>query len=255
MKAFLLDDEPLAVSRLKRMLEESGRAEIAGTTTDPLEALRLLRQSPADVLFLDIEMPGMSGFEFLEKLGEPQPLVVFTTAYDRYALEAFQVNSIDYLLKPVEPRELERALSKLDRTLNGSGARGDMGALLAQVRAMLAQREPQYLTRVASRTGGRVDFINVSEVAWFYAKDKLTFAATAEKHYALDLTIAQLEQKLPPQNWLRIHRSTLLNISAIKELHPWFGGKIAIKLKDGNNTLHVARERVAEVKSKLGLQL
>jgi len=253
MKAYLLDDEPLAVSRLKRMLEESGRVEVSGTSTDPAEALRLLRQSPPDVLFLDIQMPGLSGFEVLEKVGEPQPLVVFTTAYDHYALEAFQVNSIDYLLKPVEPRELDRALAKVERTLNGSGARGDMGTLLAQVRVMLAQREPQYLRRVASRTGGRVDFIDVSDVGWFYAKDKLTFAAAPEKHYGLDLTIAQLEQKLPPQDWLRIHRSTLLNISAIKELHPWFGGKVAVKLKDGKTTLHVARERVAEVKLKLGL--
>jgi len=253
MKAFLLDDEPLAVSRLKRMLEESGRVEIAGATTDPAEALRLLRRSPPEVLFLDIEMPRISGFELLEKLGEPQPLVVFTTAYDRYALEAFQVNSNDYLLKPVEPRELQRALAKLERTLSGGGVRSDIGALLAHMRAILTQSEPQYLTRLASRMAGRVDFIDVSDVSWFYAKDKLTFAATREKHYPLDLTIAQLEQKLPSQNWLRIHRSTLLNVSAIKELHPWFGGKVAVKLKDGKTTLHVARERVAEVKLKLGL--
>ncbi|MBV8843017.1 MAG: response regulator transcription factor [Bryobacterales bacterium] len=253
MKAFLLDDEPLAVSRLKRMLEESGRVEIAGATTDPTAALRLLRESPPEVLFLDIEMPGMSGFELLEQLGERQPLVVFTTAYDRYALDAFQVNSIDYLLKPIEPRELERALAKLERTLGGGGVRSDVGALLAHMRTILAQREPQYLTRIASRMAGRVDFIDVSDVSWFYAKDKLTFAATMEKHYPLDLTIAQLEQKLPPQNWLRIHRATLLNVSAIKELHAWFGGKVAVKLKDGKTTLHVARERVAEVKLKLGL--
>jgi two-component system LytT family response regulator len=120
------------------MLEESGRVEVSCASTDPEEALRLLGQSPPDVLFLDIQMAGMSGFELLEKVGEPQPLVVFTTAYDHYALEAFQVNSIDYLLKPIEPRELERALAKLDRTLNGSGARGDVGNLLAQVRAMLS---------------------------------------------------------------------------------------------------------------------
>ena len=109
---FLIDDEPLAVGRLKRLLDETGRVEIAGSSSDPAQALQQLRQSRPDVLFLDIEMPGMSGFDLLAQLGDPQPLVVFTTAYDRYALDAFKVNSIDYLLKPVEREQLNRALGQ-----------------------------------------------------------------------------------------------------------------------------------------------
>jgi two-component system LytT family response regulator len=253
MKAFLVDDEPLAVSRLGRLLEETGRVEIVGSSSDPREALLQLRQVRLDVLFLDIEMPEMSGFELLERLGDPQPLVVFTTAYDQYALDAFKVNSIDYLLKPVEAAQLERALHKLDRILGGSEARGDVHALLDQVRSMLAQREPEHLARVASRTGDRVEFVEVAQVSYFYAKDKLTFAVTAAKHHALDLTIAELEQKLPPQRWVRIHRSTLLNVDAVKELHSWFGGKLLVKLKDGRTELQVARDRAAEVKTKLGI--
>jgi len=153
MKAFLIDDEPLAVQRLRRLLEDTGRVEIVGASIDPKEALDRVRQSRPDVLFLDIEMPGMSGFDLLDQLGEPQPLVVFTTAYDQYALDAFKVNSIDYLLKPVEPAQLDRALNKLDRILGGSEARGDVNALLKQVRAMLSDRQPEYLARVASRVG------------------------------------------------------------------------------------------------------
>src|SRR5260370_12972341 len=106
MKAFLVDDEPLAVGRLQRLLEETGRVEIAGSSTDPREALDQIRRHRPDVLFLDIEMPGMTGFDLLDQLGDAQPLVVFTTAYDEYALEAFKVNSIDYLLKPVEVAQL-----------------------------------------------------------------------------------------------------------------------------------------------------
>jgi two-component system, LytTR family, response regulator len=257
MKVFLVDDEPLAVVRLRRLLEETGRVEIAGWSGDPLDALEQLRASRPDVLFLDIEMPGMSGFELLEQLGEPQPLVVFTTAYDQYALAAFQVNSIDYLLKPVEVARLARALAKLDRILGGSEVRGDMNALLVQVRAMfnqgLAQREPEYLARVGSRVGDRVEFIEVADVAYFYAKDKLTFAVTSAKHHALDLSITALEQKLPPRRWVRIHRSTLLNVDAVKELHTWLGGKLLVKLKDGKTELQVANERATEVKLKLGL--
>jgi two-component system LytT family response regulator len=253
MKVFLVDDEPLAVSRLRRLLEETGRVEIAGTSSDPREALDQLRRIRPDVLFLDIEMPGMSGFELLDQVGEPQPLVVFTTAYDRYALDAFKVNSIDYLLKPVEPAQLDRALTKLDRILGGSEARGDVGALLKQVKALLSERPPEYLARVASRVGDRVEFIEVAQVTHFYAKDKLTFAVTAAKHHALDLSIAELEEKLSPQRWVRIHRSTLLNVDAVKELHTWFGGKLLVKLKDGQTELQVARERAAEVKAKLGV--
>ena len=253
MKAFLVDDEPLAVSRLRRMLEETGRAEIAGASSDPGEALEQLRRIRPDVLFLDIEMPGISGFDLLERLGDPQPLVVFTTAYDRYALDAFKVNSIDYLLKPVEPAQLDRALNKLDRILGGSEARGDVSALLKQVRAMVEHRTPDYLSRVASRVGDRVEFVEVAQVTHFYAKDKLTFAVTAAKHHALDLSIAELEQKLSPQSWVRIHRSTLLNVEAVKELHTWFGGKLLVRLKDGKTELPVARERAAEVRAKLGI--
>jgi two-component system LytT family response regulator len=254
MKAFLVDDEPLAAGRLRRLLEETGRVEIAGASTDPREALDQIRRRRPDVLFLDIEMPGMSGFDLLDQLGEPQPLVVFTTAYDEYALEAFKVNSIDYLLKPVEVAQLDRALNKLQRILGGSEARGDVGALLSQVRAMLAaQREPEYLARVASRVGDRVEFVDVAQVSHFYAKDKLTFAVTAAKHYALDFTIAELEQKLSQQHWVRIHRSTLLNVDAVKEIHTWFGGKLLVKLKDGRTELPVSRERAAEVKARLGL--
>ena len=253
MRAFLVDDEPLAVNRLQRLLEETGRVEIAGASSDPRAALDQLRRSRPDVLFLDIEMPGMSGFDLLEQLGDPQPLVVFTTAYDEYALDAFKVNSIDYLLKPVEAAQLDRALTKLNRIIGGSEARGDVNALLNQVRVMLAQRQPEYLARVASRVGDRVEFVEVTQVTHFYAKDKLTFAVTAAKHHALDLTITELEQKLPPQRWVRIHRSTLLNVDAVKELHSWFGGKLLVKLKDGRTELQVARERAAEVKAKLGI--
>lgn len=258
MKAYLVDDEPLAVTRLRRLLEADGRVEVVGATNDPRHALEDLRLTLPDVLFLDIEMPGMSGFDLLEQLGAPHLLVVFITAYDQYALDAFKVNSIDYLLKPVEPAQLTRAIGKLDRIIQlerGGGSaesRGNIDALLKQVRAML-QHEPEHLTRVASRTGDRVEFIEISAVSHFYAEDKLTFAATATKTYAVDLSIAELEQKLPASRWVRIHRSTLLNVDAIKELRTWFSGKLLVRLKDGKTELQVARERVASVKGKLGL--
>jgi two-component system, LytTR family, response regulator len=253
MKAFLVDDEPIAIDRLRVLIEEHGRVEIVGAGTAPAEVLPAIRESAPDVLFLDIEMPGCSGFELLEQIGSPQPLVVFTTAYDQYALDAFKVNSIDYLLKPIERADLARAIAKLERVLRGAEAPGNLVALLEQVRAALARKEPEYLVRLVSRTGDRVDFVDVADVTHFYAKDKLTFAATQAKHYALDLAITDLEPRLDPRHWLRIHRSTLVNIGAIREVRTWFAGKAIVRLKDGKTELPIPRERVAEVKAKLGI--
>jgi two-component system LytT family response regulator len=253
MKAYLVDDERLAITRLRRLLDADGRVQIVGSTTNPRTALAELRRLLPDVVFLDIAMPGMSGFELLDQLGSPQPLIVFTTAHDRYALEAFKVNSIDYLLKPIQPEQLQRAVTKLQRIGPGLASRGNMDALLKQMRVMVDRREQEYLARIPCRTGDRVEFIDVATVSHFYADDKLTFAATGVKSYAFDMSIAELEEKLPPRQWVRIHRSILVNVDAVKELRSWFGRKLLIKLKDGKTELPVARERAAGVKSKLGL--
>ncbi len=253
MKAYVVDDEPLAVKRLRDLLDETGRVEICGASSNPGQAVEELQRLRPDVVFLDIEMPGMSGFDLLDGLGDARPLVVFTTAYDRYALDAFRVNSIDYLLKPVEPAQLSRSLDKIERMLRGTEAPGDVNYLLSQMREMLSHREPEHPVRLACRAGDRVEFIEIAQVTHFYAKDKLTLAVTLGKERALDLTISELEQKLPPQRWVRIHRSILLNVDAIKELRSWFGGKLLIKLKDGRTELHVPRDRAAEVRAKLGV--
>jgi hypothetical protein len=144
-------------------------------------------------------------------------------------LEAFKVNSIDYLSKPIEAAQLSRAIGKLLRIRLGTETPGNVDALLKQVRSMLEQHEPEYLSRVASRKGGRVEFIDVGIVTHFCAEDKLTFAVIETKEYALDMSVSELEQRLSPKQWIRIHRSMLLNIDAVKELRSWFGGKLLLK--------------------------
>ena len=253
MKVYLVDDEPLAVRRLRRLLQQSGRVDVVGAATDPELALVDLARLQPDVCFLDIEMPGMSGFEMLERLGEPQPLVVFTTAFDRYALRAFEVHSIDYLLKPIEPAFLDRALGKLERLRAGQKQRVDLQALAAELRAATAAPEGSRLARVASRVGDRIDLIDVATVTHFVAEEKLTYAVTSTRRHAIDLTLADLEARLDPRHWVRIHRGALLRIGAVKEVHAWFGGRIAVKLREGDTLLTVARERTATVRAKLGL--
>jgi two-component system LytT family response regulator len=249
IRAFVVDDEPLAVKRLSRMLRETGRVEVVGGSSDPIDALAALAalsSVPVDALFLDIQMPGMTGFEMLAMMA-PQPMVVFTTAYDQYALQAFEVNSVDYLLKPIEERHLARALDKIERLRASPGPPPDWKALMAQLAA------GGYPERIASRLGERIQILELSHVTHFFAHDKLTYAATEAKNYVVDYTVSDLEQKLSPRSFCRIHRSTLVNLAWVKEMDAWFGGRVLVRLKDAKSTeLQVARERVAELKKRLG---
>ncbi|MGA2198171.1 MAG: LytTR family DNA-binding domain-containing protein, partial [Bryobacteraceae bacterium] len=238
--------EPLAVKRLIRMLRETGRVEVVGGSSDPVDALAALSSDSVDALFLDIQMPGMTGFEMLAMM-DPQPMVVFTTAYDQYALQAFEVNSVDYLLKPIEERHLARALDKIERLRATPGPPPDWKALLAQLAA------GGYPERIASRLGDRIQILELSHVTHFFAQDKLTYAATEAKNYVVDYTVSDLEQKLSPRSFCRIHRSTLVNLAWVREMDAWFGGRVLVRLKDAKSTeLQVARERVSELKRRLG---
>jgi two-component system LytT family response regulator len=249
IRAFVVDDEALAVERLVRLLDRSGRVTIAGTATDPEEALGALVSADLDVLFLDVQMPGLTGFELLDRLDRDLP-VIFTTAYDKYALEAFAVNSIDYLLKPIEAERLERALDKLER-LAGQ-ARPDVREL---ARAVAAQLSPsRRLERIASRTGERTTLLEVARITHFYSKDKLTFAVAGERDHVIDYTLADLEERLDRRRFVRIHRATIVNTAFVHELDSWVDGGVIVRLRDEKKTeLSVARDRVRALKDQLGI--
>lgn len=248
MRAFLIDDEALALRRLERMLRDTGAVEVVGSSTDPVEAAAQVRRLRPEVLFLDIEMPGLNGFELLQQL-DPQPLVVFTTAYNQYALQAFEVNSVDYLLKPIERDQLDRALRKVERS---SGApRPDLTSLLQQ---LLERKKPVYPDRIPSKTGEKVEFVDLSRITHFFAEDKMTYAATESRNYLIDSPIAELEAKLDPEKFFRVHRSTLVNLRFVHELYPYFTGRMLLRLKDSKRTeVTVSRDRVKPLKEKLGL--
>ena len=252
MRAYLVDDEPLAIARLTRLLDETGRVEVIGSATDPEEAVEALTSSPPDVCFLDIQMPRLNGFEVLARLPS-QPIVVFTTAHDQYALEAFAVNSVDYLLKPVDPADLDRALSKVERLRSRlEVSTPDLQGLLRSLAQSLRNSRPEYPERIASRLGDRLWFIDLAQVTHLFAEDKLTYAVDAGKAYSVDYTIVQLENLLNPTRFLRIHRSTIVNVSWIKEVTRLPGGSLNVRLKDANATdLTVSRDRVQEFKRRL----
>ena len=253
IRAYVVDDEPLAVKRLVRMLEATGRVTIAGQTTDPEEALAFLNAQPVDALFLDIQMPGLTGFELLERL-ETQPLVIFTTAYDRYALNAFDVNSIDYLLKPVEPERLDRALDKLQR-IGQPGHHSQSPDIKALARELAAQLSPaRRLERLASRVGERTTVLDVARISHFFAKDKLTFAIVNGREHVIDYTLSELEERLDGRRFVRIHRATVVNLAFVQELFPAVDGGVLVRLKNEAKTeLSVARDRVRDLKDRLGI--
>jgi len=216
MRAFLVDDEPLALERLERMLADAGSMLIAGKSTDPVQALEFLNGEPGkaiDVLFLDIQMPALNGFELLSRL-DSQPFIIFTTAYDEYALRAFEVNSIDYLVKPIEPEQLDRALGKLDRirplAKSDWQRNPELPDLLKELAASLRGEKHDFPRRVASRVGERIQFFDLENVTHFLAQDKLTYAVVNGRQHCVDQTIAELEQRLDPARFLRVHRSALV---------------------------------------------
>jgi DNA-binding LytR/AlgR family response regulator len=248
VRAYLVDDEKLAIARLTRLLEATGRVTIAGSSTDPVAALDFLRAHEVDLLFLDIQMPGLTGFELLEQL-DRQPLVVFTTAYDRYALNAFEANSIDYLLKPIEPDRLARALDKAARL---SAARPDVRVLARELAAQLAPG--RRLERIASRVGERTTILEVARVSHFVSKDKLTFAVVNGREHVVDFTLSDLESRLDGRRFARIHRATIVNTSFVQELFPAVDGGVLVRLKDVAGTeLSVARDRIRDLKQQLGI--
>ncbi len=260
MRAYLVDDEPLAIERLTRLLAAFVTIRIAGSATDPAQAVQFLNAADTagvDVVFLDIQMPGMNGFDFLGRLAV-QPFVVFTTAYDEYALRAFEVNSIDYLVKPIEPTLLARAIKKLERMRPVAQAdwqqTPDLPNLLQQLAASLREQSHAYPRRIASRVGERISFLDLDEVTHFIAHDKLSYAVVKGHRHAVDPTIAELERRLDPARFLRVHRSALVNAEWILEVNSWFAGRVVVVLKDPQRTqIVVARDRVRFLKSRLDI--
>jgi len=258
--AYLVDDEELAVERLERLLAEFPEITVAGHATDPAAAVASLNSpdgASIDVLFLDIQMPGMNGFELLSKLAR-QPFVIFTTAYDQHALRAFEENTIDYLLKPIEAEQLHRALSKLGKLKPVVKPEwqqsAELPAMLRELAASLKRGPAGYPHRIASRVGERISFLVLDDVTHFIAQDKLTYAVVNGRSHCVDQTITDLEHRLDPAKFLRIHRAALVNVDWVHEVNSWFAGKVVLTLKDERHTqLTVARDRVRSVKERLGI--
>jgi two-component system LytT family response regulator len=250
LRAFLLDDEPLALKRLARMLQATGRVDIVGQATDPVKGLDELAAATVDVLFVDIHMPGLTGFQVVERL-PAGPAVVFTTAHDQHAVQAFEVNAADYLLKPVERARLDATLERV-MGRRAQPVEGDLRAALHRLADHL--RAGAFLDHLASKARERVQLIPVEEVTHLVARHRATYAVTAAGEHMLDMTLLELERRLDPARFFRIHRAMLVNLAWVSELRPDEDGHLMVCLKGAARAeLPISRDRLRPLKERLGL--
>jgi two-component system LytT family response regulator len=228
MKTILIDDEPLAIGRLKRLLAKYEDFEVIDEAKNGQDGFEKVTFHQPDVIFLDIEMPVLSGFEMLSRL-EFMPYVVFATAYDQYAIQAFEENSIDYLLKPIEAERLEKTIEKL-RKLKSTANNSSMNLSLLK---LIEQFKPKKeIHSISVKYGEKILFIPLNEISFFEAEDKYVFLNTNDgKQYLTNYTIASLEEKLP-ENFVRVSRSSIINSLLIKELQKHFNGKYLVIMQD-----------------------
>ena len=219
MRILIVDDEAPARDRLKRLLADIEGVELIGQAGDGLRAVELIEQERPDLVLLDIQMPGLDGFGVIEALEEPPP-VVFVTAYDEYAIRAFEVNALDYLLKPIS------------RAREAQAAEQDLTSRLAPLLESLAS-QGRYLTRLAVRDRDRIRVLDADEVDWIYVENEQTFVHVAGEAYPIRRTLAELEARLDPARFFRAHRSTIVNLDRVKEIIPWFKGSHRLRLTTG----------------------
>jgi two-component system, LytTR family, response regulator len=232
LKLLIVDDEPLARERIREMLRADPQIEVIGDCSNGDDAIRAVRASRPDLLLLDIQMPGTDGFGVLEAL-EPDeiPCVIFITAYDQYAVKAFEVYALDYLLKPFDRERFTKAIERAKQHVLKERTESLNDRVLAVLNEI--KNKPEYLERLVIRTNGHIFFIKTEEIDWLEAEGNYVRLHSGKESYLLRDAISSLENQLDPKKFLRIHRSAIVNINRIQELQPWFHGEYRVILQDG----------------------
>ena len=248
IRVVIVDDEPIAREGIRVQIAKYPRARIVAECGDGLQAVTVIEKFQPDVVFLDVQMPGMDGFEVLQSLElDHLPVVVFVTAFDQYALQAFEVSAIDYLLKPFTDERFQKAFERAQRQIDHAAAGGIDEHLRKLIAA--AQTPSQYIERIVVKTSGRIFFLSVDEIDWIEAADNyVSLHAGVHAHLVRD-TLTALEAKLDPRHFVRLRSSAIVNIDRIKELHPLFKGEFEVLMKSGASlrTSRRYRKKLAEL--------
>lgn len=237
LKAIIVDDEAPARSELRFLLSELNQTEVVAEAANVREAIEKLKEYPCDVMFLDINMPEATGLQLAEAMQHLKfpPAVVFVTAYSEFALDAFKVNAVDYLVKPVETERLAQALARVREHVK----------LHAQA---------QKAERIPVEKGGKKILINIDEIRFVMARDDYAYLQTDSDRYFSTVSLAQLEKTLDGHGFFRVHRGYLVNLSLVKEVEPQSGGTLLLTLDGVEDRIPVSRRRVSSLKKALGLQ-
>ncbi len=246
MRTLLVDDEPPARKELRGLLAAHPSIEIVGEAANATEATKLVMRLQPDLVFLDIEMPGRSGFEWLEQLPLPHPAVIFVTAYDSFALRAFEVNALDYLLKPVSPRRLAEAVARLERQSSGS-SEIPIDPIEPEAALSLREDDPVFV-----REGKRCWFVPVREIILLESVGNHTRIWFRDVKPLLPRSLATLEARLPASLFLRANRFQIVNRNAIERAESWFGGNLKTILK-GGHSVEFSRRQARILKERLSL--
>jgi two-component system LytT family response regulator len=232
IRTLIVDDEPLGRSLIRNLLAEDPDFENVGECSNGVEALRAITNNPPDLVFLDVQMPEMSGFEVLAELGNKRlPIIIFVTAFDTFALKAFEAHALDYLLKPVADDRFLEALQRVKTYFAGRESDQFRDRLLDLVQAVA--QPAKHISRIAVESSGRFLFIKVGEIDWIEAAGNYLSLHVGKQAYLLRGRISEFEKKLPPEAFFRVHRSTIVNLDRVREFKPLFKGDGLIVLKDG----------------------
>lgn len=250
IRTIIVDDVELARERVKILLDDE-EIEIVGEASNGREAVELIRKLKPDLVFLDIQMPKTDGFEVIEQIGvENMPAVIFVTAYDEFALRAFDVNAVDYLLKPFDEERLrtalERAKQQISREIPAAEIEEKLRLLISEIKP-----EQKYLKRIPVKQNRGTTLVLTEEIDWIAAAGHYLELHTGRQTYLIREKISDFETKLDPDNFVRIHRSIIINIDRIKSLHPLFNGDHLIVLQDGTE-LNLSRTYHEKLMSLLG---
>lgn len=259
LRVLIVDDEPLARRGMRQLLERGGDTDllVVGECADGRAAVDAIAATrpPPDLVLLDVQMPEMDGFEVLRAVGpERMPCVVFVTAHDRFAVDAFEVNAVDYLLKPFDDERFARAIARAKRAVRGAEVGELSRRLIGLLEHTAEARRPGALTRLVVREDGRTFFLRAEEIDWIEAADYVARVHAHGKVHVLRETMATLESRLDPARFFRVHRSAIVNLDRIRELQPYFHGESVVILQDGTQ-LKLSRTRRDKLETLLGQSL
>ena len=251
LRTVIADDEPLARERMRSLLADEDDIEVVAEAADGLSTVDAILTHAPDLVFLDISMPKLDGFGVIEAVGaDRMPTVVFVTAYDKHALRAFDVQALDYLLKPFDTDRFQAALRRVRQQIEGG--QGDIERrLLALVRDLNRPARPE---RIVVKSSGRLFFLRTDEIDWVEAAGNYVKLHVGAESHLMRETMTAIEQRLNPETFFRIHRSHIVNLERIKELQPWFNGEYVVLLQNGTR-LTLSRGYREKLQERLGRPL